>query len=111
MELKPWMPASTPAEILLHDAMHDCGITGRQLEGCAEHHVLACMQNARVVTELHVVAINNSSLALLGKYFRRFKNVRYEHRALTFWLRLKKMKVLPNCPTNRAWNTDVMLEA
>src|SRR4029079_12662728 len=65
--VEPGMPSTTPAEILLQDAMHDRRITTLELEGRRKHEVLPMMQDRVVVPEPRVGRVDRWALAPLGE--------------------------------------------
>ncbi len=64
MKLKPGMPCPSPAQILLHDAMHRADIARCQPEGDCEGDLVTVVEDARVVTESHVLFVDEMPLSL-----------------------------------------------
>ena len=65
MILEPGMLASAPAQVFLHDAVHGCLIAGLQFERDGKRNISLFVERARVVAEVHVVAIDGLSLAVV----------------------------------------------
>jgi hypothetical protein len=101
---------ATPAEVLLHDPVHDCLVATLELERHGQRDVTLLVERARVVAELHVLAINGLSSAVVRQQLRRLEDLGDEHRSLAFWCRGKKMQILPYRSAHGAGNSDVMLE-
>src|SRR3954469_4856591 len=104
------MLATPPAEILLHDAVHDRGIRRLELESHGERDIALLVERARIIPELHVLAINGPSLAIMRQQLRRFEYLGNEHGALARGGRREEMKILPDRAAYRARNTNIMFE-
>jgi len=111
MPLEPGVPASTPAQILLENALQRALVGARELERGGEHDVTAVMKNGVVIAELHVVGPDGLALALLGEDVARLEHFRDEHRSFAFGRGREKMQVLPDRAANSARNAHVVLEA
>ena len=111
VELEPGVTGAAPAQVFLHDAMHRGRIAPFELKGYCKRNVIAMMEHARVVPELHVVGTHRLSLVFLSEELAGVKDVRNEHRFLSLGLRLEKMKVLPDSPADCTRNSDVVLES
>ena len=107
---EPRVLATAPAEIFLHDAVHDRFVPSLELESHRERDVALLVERAGVVTELHVLPIDGLSPAVVGQQLRRIEDFRDEHGSLPRWGWRKKVQVLPDCSTDRAGNSDVVLE-
>jgi hypothetical protein len=105
------MSRASPAEILLHDPMHNSRIALLELEGDSEGNISPMMKDTGVVPELHVAGIDCGARAFFCQEIARAENVGDEHGALSFGLRLEKVQVLPDCAANGAGYSHVMLEA
>lgn len=110
MVLEPWVLTATPAEVLLHYAVHDCLVSGLELKRHRQCDIPLLVQNAGVVSELHVVLVDSPAIALLRQEFRRVKDVGYEHGLLTCWRGREKVEILPDRSANSARNADVVFE-
>ena len=104
------LPAA-PAQVLLHDAMHDAGIAPLELERHCQGDVALLMKSARVVPELHVIPVDGLSLAVLGQQLGRLEDLGDEHRSLSFGLRRQKMQILPDRAADGAGDSDVVLQS
>src|SRR5688500_273802 len=111
VKLEPRMARTAPAQVFLHDAMHDAGVFALELEGHRESDVTAVMQNARVIPELHVIPVDSLPVTVCRKNVAGMKNVCDEHRALPLGLVLEEMEILPHRAADRAGNSNVMLDA
>src|SRR5690349_2445238 len=69
------------------------------------------MEHAGVVAELHVITVNCFAASILLKQFSRVEDLGDEHRSLALGCWRKKVQVLPNGATNRAWDADIVLES
>lgn len=67
MKLKPGVPGSTPAQVLLHDAMHGRRVTFFQLKGDGKRNVPPVVKHAGVVSELHVLAIDSPACSFFSQ--------------------------------------------
>ncbi len=108
--LEPRVFATTPAEILLHDAVHDCLITPIELESDCEGDVALLVEGAGVVTELHVIAIDRLSPAIVGEQLRRLEDLGDEHGPFPRWCGRKKVQVLPDRSADSTGNPDIVLQ-
>ena len=111
VDLEPRVTRATPAQVLLHDAMHDRGVTGGEPKGDRQRDFTSFVQHARVVPELHVRVIGDVPTAALVEQFGGLEHFVDEHRACTVRCGREKMQVLPDRPANRARNADVVFEA
>jgi len=111
MILKPRMLTATPAEIFLHDAVHDRLVTPLELESHGQRNVALLVECAGVVTELHVVAVDRLSPAVVCQQLGGLENLRDEHGSLSCRGGRKKVQVLPDRSADRAGNSDVVLQA
>lgn len=107
---EPWMLATTPAEIFLHDAVHDRFVARLELERHGQGDVPLFMECAGVVTELHVVPIDCLSPAIVCQQLGGLEDLRDEHCSLSRRRGRKKVQVLPDRSANRAGNSDVVLQ-
>src|SRR5437868_8627890 len=110
MVLQPWMLSATPAEVFLHDAVHNSLIAWLEPEGDSQRDFAALMQHARIVTELHIVAVDCFPDTVLTKQLRSVENLGDEHRALASRRGREKVQILPHGTADCAGDTDVMLE-
>ena len=110
MELKPGMTCTPPAQILLHDAMHDGGIAAFELKGHRESDILPMVKDAGIVAKLHELLVDSLSLSLFRQELARMKDVGDEHRSLSLGLGFEEMKILPDSAADRAGNADVVFE-
>src|SRR5688572_25094088 len=110
MPIEPGMTRATPAEVLLHDAMHHVRLLPLELEGRGQDHVSTMMEDRVVVPELHVCRVDGPARALLGEKIGGPEGFGDEHRALAIRSGRQEMQVLPDRAADRAGNADVMLE-
>ena len=108
--LEPRVLAATPAEILLHDAVHDRFVAPFELERHRQRDITLLVECAGVVTELHVVPIDCLSPPIVGQQLGGLENLRDEHGSLSRRGGRKKVQVLPDRSANRAGNSDVVLQ-
>src|SRR5689334_7135747 len=66
MDVEPRVTRPAPREVLLEDLVHPITVTRRQREPHCQRHIAMMMQDARVVSECHVVTIGGASFAALG---------------------------------------------
>ena len=111
MPFEPRVSSAAPAQVLLHDAMHDVGILPLELEGRGEREILPVMEDRVVVPEVDVVPIDRLALALLREQFGRLEHLGDEHRALALGSGREEVQVLPDGAANGARNADVVLES
>ncbi len=111
MILEPRVLSATPAEILLHDAVHDRFVARLELEGHRQRDVSLLVERAGVVTELHVVPIDCLSPAVVCQQLGGLENLSDEHGSLPCRGGRKKVQILPDRSANRAGNSDVVLQA
>jgi len=110
MVLEPWVLAASPAEILLHDAMHYRRIAGLELKRHRQSDVALLVQGAGVISELHVVAIDRPPLPVMGKQLGRFEHLGDEHRSFPGGSGREEVEILPHRSADRAWYPDIVLE-
>ena len=65
MIFEPGMFAPAPAQVFLHDAMHDRFILWLELKRHGQCDITALVERARVVAELHVVAVDRTAVPFL----------------------------------------------
>lgn len=111
MVLEPRMLATAPAQVFLHDAMHNSLLPWFKPEGHGKGNISLLVERTGVVAEIHVFAVDGHPLAIVCQQLGRFENLGDEHRPLASWGRRKEVEVLPNCAANRAWDSDVVLES
>jgi zinc protease len=111
MPFEPRMSSAAPAQVFLHDAVHDVGILPLELERRGEREILSMMEDRVVVPEVDVLPIDCLSLAFLREQFSRFEHLGDEHCSLALGCGREKMKILPDGAANGAWNADVMFES
>jgi len=58
MKLKPRMSRPSPAQVLLHDAMHDRSVTRLKLKRHSECDIPSMVKDAGVVPELHELLVD-----------------------------------------------------
>jgi hypothetical protein len=63
MELEPRMSAASPAQVLLHDALHDVDVAALESKHDRECDVPTAVQETRVIPEPHSLSIDMASLA------------------------------------------------
>ncbi len=105
------MPRAAPAQVLLHDAMHLRRISLPKPERHRQRDVVAMMEHAVVVAEVHVVRTHRLSLTLRREDVARLEYFRYEHGALALRRGREKVQVLPDCAAHRARDPHVVLES
>src|SRR5688572_9514108 len=110
MPIEPGMPCATPAEVLLHDAMHHVRILPLELKGRRQDHVSTMMEDRVVIPESHVRRVDGQARALLGEEVGGPEHFGDEHRALALRSGRQEMQVLPDRTADRAGDADVMLE-
>src|SRR5215212_10691569 len=110
MPLEPGMPSAAPAQVLLHDAVHDGGIAALELERGRKDYVAPVVQDGVVVSELHVRRVDGPARALLAEQLRRPEHLGDEYRALSLRRGREEMQILPDRAAHRARDADVMLE-
>ena len=108
--LEPGMPGTAPAQILLHDAVHDVWVLPLELERDRERKILPVVEDRIVIPERHVVAVDRPALAFLGEQVRRLDHFSNEHRTFTLGSGRQKVQVLPHGTANGARNANVVLE-
>ena len=91
--------------------MHHCLVTRLKLERDRECNVTLLVQRARIVAEVHVVAIDGHPLAIMREQVGRFEYLGDEHCPLSGWGRRQKVQVLPDRSANGARDPNVVLEA
>ena len=111
MVFQPGMFSPAPAQVLLHDPVHDRLVAALELEGDGQGDVALFMQSTGVVAELHVIAVHGTAFALFGQQLGGVEYFGDEHRSLTRGGRREKMEILPHGAANSAGYSDVMLEA
>ena len=111
MILEPRVLAPTPAEIFLHNAVHDRFVALVESESHSERDVPLLVERTGVVAELHVVPIDGLSPAIVGEQLRGLENLGDEHGSLTRRSGREKVQILPDCSADRAGNSDVVLQA
>ncbi len=111
VKLQPRVPAPAPAQILLHDALHDVHVAALETKGHREGNIASPVQHARIVAEAHVLAVHHPTLALLRQDLRGLEHFLNEHRALAIRGRREEMKILPDGTTGRARDADVVLDS
>ena len=84
MILEPWVLATPPAQVLLHDSMHHRFVTGIELKGDRKRDITLLVKGARVVAELHVIPVHGFPSADVGQQLRRLEDLGDEHRSLPF---------------------------
>ena len=104
------MLAAAPTEIFLHDSVHDRFVARLELEGHGQRDVPLLVECAGVITELHIVAIDGLSPAVVGEKLSRLKNFRDEHGSLSLRGGRKKVQVLPDRSANSAWDSNVVFQ-
>src|SRR5438874_852907 len=109
--VEPGVLTSAPAEILLHDAVEDIGITLRESKGGREHDVCPVVKNGIVVCKLHIIGADRATIAFGGQDVARVEDFGDEHRPVSFRGWREKMEILPDGSANRARNAHIMLEA
>ena len=107
---EPRMLAATPAEIFLHDTVHDRFVAPFELESHRQRDVPLLVECAGVVTELHVVPIDCLSPAIVCQQLGGLENLRDEHGSLSLRSGRKKVQVLPDRSADRAGDSDVVLQ-
>jgi hypothetical protein len=70
VKLKPRMPASSPTEVFLHDSMHYRCVAGHELERGGQYYIPAAMENAGIVSKLHVVPAYDTPVSFFGQNLR-----------------------------------------
>src|SRR3954463_11467382 len=105
------MLAAAPAEILLHDAVHDCRIRGLEMKRYRQRNIALLVEGAGVVAEFHVLTVYGPTLAIMCQQLRRFEHLGDEHGALARRCRRKEMQILPDGAADRAWDADIVLES
>ena len=110
MPLEPWMSGTAPAQILLHDAVHDVGVLPFQRESCREGKVLPVVEDGIIVPESHIVTIHRPALALFRQQLGRLEYLGDEHGTVAFGGGREKVEVLPDGTTNSARDADVMFK-
>ena len=63
--LEPWVLPAAPAEIFLHDAVHDRFLTPLELEGHGQRDIPLFVECTGIVAELHVVPVDGLSSAIM----------------------------------------------
>src|SRR5215216_5201694 len=111
VNLEPRVTGAAPAQVFLHDTVHGARVATVELERHAERDLVTLMENARIVTELHVRLVNDMPLAPLIEQLGGLEDLFDEHGSLSLRRRRKEVQVLPDRSANRARNTDVVLEA
>src|SRR6476469_7022339 len=107
MVFQPWMLAAAPAEILLHDAVHDSRVTGLEIERDGQCDITLLMERAGVVAEVHVVAVDSDPPAIVSKQLPRFEHLCNEHGAFARRSGRQKMEILPDRSADGARNSNV----
>src|SRR6266550_2324974 len=110
MILQPRVLSTTPAQVLLHDPMHDRWVDMLELEGHRESNVSLLVQCAGVVAEVHVFAVDGSPITDVREKLGRFEYLRDEHRSFPSRGWRKKVEILPDSPPYRARDSDVVLQ-
>jgi hypothetical protein len=111
MKLKPRVPDTAPAQIFLHHFVHCRGITPLKPESDGKSNIATLVENARVISELHVVCADGLAFALLGKQVTRVENVGDKHCTLAFRFGLQEVEILPDSSADSAWDAYIMFEA
>lgn len=109
--LEPWVLAAAPAEIFLHDAVHDGFVTTLELKGHGERDIPLFVKRAGVVPELHVIPVDGSSFTIMRQQLGRLEDFSDEHRSLSGRSGREKMQILPDRSAHGAGNSDVVLQA
>ena len=108
---EPWVLSTAPAEIFLHDTVHDAFITTLELEGHRERDIPLFVERAGVVPELHVIPVDGLPSAIMRQQLRRLEDFSDEHRSLSRRGWREEVQILPHSPANGAGDSDVVLEA
>src|SRR5512138_2200629 len=111
VDLEPWVTRTSPAQVLLHDTMHRCGIAGGEAKGDRERDFASVVKDARVVAETHVRVIGEVAHAALVEQLGRLEDLVDEHRPFAVRGRRQKMEILPDSTADGARNADVVLQA
>src|SRR2546423_9950701 len=111
MVFQPGVFPSPPAQILLHDAMHHRLVGPIEVEGHCQCDVTLLVERTGMIAEVHVVAVYGDSFSIVAEQLRRFEDFGDEHRSLPGGRWRQKVKILPDCATNRAGDADIVFEA
>jgi len=109
--LEPGMLAAPPAEIFLHDAVHDSFVATIELESHGKRDITLLVERAGIITELHVIPVDSLSSAIVGQQLCRLENFGDEHGSLSRRGGRKEMQILPDRSPNRARNSDIVFKA
>src|SRR5687767_7749370 len=110
MNLEPGVPRAAPGKVLLQDAIHAIPVARRQVERDGQCHVMAVVQDARVVAEGHLVTMDDTPSPFLREQFARVEHLGDEHGSLAFGRRRQEMEVLPYGAPHGARYADVVLQ-
>src|SRR5437588_3624809 len=110
MVLQPRMLSAAPAEVFLHDAVHNGLIAGLEPEGDSQGDLTPVMQHTGIVAELHIVAVDRLPITVFAEQLGGVENLGDKHCPLASGCWREKVQILPNGAAHRAGNADVMLE-
>ena len=66
VNVEPWMTGTAPGEVFLENTVHAIAIAVGQFERDGQGNITMVVQDARIVTERHLIAMNDATATFLG---------------------------------------------